>query len=412
MKYGCIGEKLGHSFSAEIHAMLGDYRYELRPMPPQELPDFMREHRFCGINVTIPYKQAVIPFLDEIDPTAAAIGAVNTVVNRNGRLIGYNTDLFGMGELCRKIGLSLSGRKVLIAGSGGTSKTAMALCRQSGAAAALRLSRTAQDGCLSYEQALARHRDAQVLINTTPLGMFGHPDCLPLNPADFPRLTGALDAVYNPLRTGFVKAAEQVGVPAAGGLYMLVAQAEQAAAHFFDRAVDESRIERVYQTLYAQKQNIVLIGMPGSGKSTVGQALAAALGREFLDTDAEIVKQTGQDIPSLMAAAGEAGFRQTESDVIAAVSARQGLVIATGGGAVLRPENAAALKKNGRLYWLDRPPEQLPVTADRPLSNSPDKLQSLYRTRYPIYRAAADCRVDNSGRPETAVKRIQEAHGL
>ena len=290
MEYGCIGAHLPHSFSKEIHACIGNYPYELKELTAEELPGFMRAHDFCGINVTIPYKEAVIPFLDGIDPPAAEIGAVNTVVNRGGRLFGYNTDVIGMERLLAKNGVCLKQRKVLVLGTGGTSKTAMAVAKRAGASAVYRVSRSGKEGALTYEEAYALHGDAGILINTTPCGMYPEPHACPVDISRFAGLEGVLDAVYNPLRTRLVLAARKREIPSAGGLYMLVAQAVAAYGIFFDTATPAGLTERIYSALFAEKQNIVLIGMPGSGKTTVGRRIAADTGREFVDTDALIEK--------------------------------------------------------------------------------------------------------------------------
>ena len=390
MKYGCIGEKLGHSFSREIHRGLAPYDYELREIPREDLPAFLKARDFAGINVTIPYKEAVIPYLDEISPEAIAIGAVNTVVNRGGRLSGHNTDLFGMRALLERTGISLSGKKVLILGTGGTSKTARYLAKTLGAREILRVSRTAREDALTYEEVLASHRDAEVILNTTPCGMFPHPGETPLSPGLFPDLSGAMDAIYNPLRSRFVQEAAALGIPAAGGLYMLVAQAAFAAGIFLGEPIPAEKTERVYREILKQKQNIVLVGMPSSGKSTLGEGTAKALDRPFFDTDKEAVRLAGKPIPEIFAREGEGAFRDLESRVIADLSQKNGLVLATGGGAVLREENRRALRSNGFVVFLDRPLSFLQATSDRPLSSNRTDLERLYRERREAYLAAAD----------------------
>lgn len=408
MNYGCIGEKLSHSFSKEIHNKLFDYEYILKEIPREGLADFLEQKDFKAINVTIPYKEAVIPYLDFIDETAKKIGAVNTVVNKNGKLYGYNTDFLGMKALIEKNNLCLNGKKVLILGSGGTSKTACAVAQSLGAREIYRVSREEKDGCITYVTAQSRHADAEVIINTTPCGMYPRLNVAAVDIAAFPRLTAVVDAVYNPLRSRLVRDALDKGIPAAGGLYMLVAQAAFAAEYFTGCAVAPEKIDEIYRALFLAKQNIVLIGMPGSGKSTVGKLLAQALDMDFVDTDAVIVDQTKTPIPEIFANQGEKAFRDLESDAVAEVSSRQHTVIATGGGAVLREENVKLLGQNGRIYFLDRPLSAIEATADRPLSSSRQALEQRYAERYDIYRSSADVHVVSNNCIADTVQKIKE----
>lgn len=407
MKYGLIGMPLAQSFSPQIHRLLAGYSYELCPLSPDKLQDFLKKRAFCGINVTIPYKETVIPALDEIDDTAKRIGAVNTVCNKEGRLIGYNTDYCGMRALLSRAGLSPAGKTVLILGTGGTSKTARTLMRDCGAASVLRVSRTPREpDCIGYRE--AERIPAQIIINTTPCGMFPHPEEQPLDLRHFGWLEGVIDAVYHPLRSRLVLQARELGARGQGGLSMLVAQAAAASELFLGQPLPEDALERVYRTLHGQAQNIVLIGMPSCGKTTVGTLLAQQLQRDFYDTDAEIVRDSGCEISELFAREGEAGFRARESRVIAALAQKTGVVIATGGGAVCREENMRALRQNGRIYLLDRPLTLLCPTEDRPLSRSKEALFALAHKRIPLYRAACDMQIENSGTPEQAGKAIME----
>ena len=407
LTYGCIGEHLPHSFSKEIHGQIGGYAYELKELTPEELPAFMAARSFRGINVTIPYKQAVIPFLDEIDETARAIGAVNTVVNRNGKLYGFNTDLDGLTRLIRRIGMDLSGKKVLIPGTGGTSRTAAFAAEKLGAREIRKISRTGRDGSLTYEEVLRDHTDAEIILNTTPCGMYPEPDARPLPLEPFHRLEGVADVIYNPLRTRLVLDARGRGIPAEGGLYMLVAQAVRASEHFLDTVYPDGLTDRIYEQILRQKENIVLIGMPGSGKSAVGQILAEKIGRSLADTDQLITEKAGKPIPDIFRENGEPAFRDLESEIIRALSKQGGQIISTGGGAVLRPENVTALRQNGRLFWLDRDPEALIPTDDRPLADTAEKMKQLYRVREPVYRAAADEIIPVTGTPEDAADNIE-----
>ena len=406
MEYGLIGEKLGHSFSREIHQRLGGYDYRLQELTPAQLPAFLEKRDFRGVNVTIPYKQTVIPLLDEVDPKAAAIGAVNTIVNRRGRLCGYNTDYDGMAALARHAGLTLKNKNVLILGTGGTSRTAMTVAADLGAAEIRRVSRTGRGDAITYEQ--AADLPVQVLINTTPCGMYPGCDGQPMDLSRFGWLEGVLDAVYNPLRTRLVLQARDNGARGQGGLYMLVAQAAAACRLFLDRPLPDGALDSVYRAIHGQKQNIVLTGMPGSGKSTVGRVLARQLGRELVDTDTEIIRLAKKPIPEIFAQRGERGFRDLESQVIQEVSRRTGLVIATGGGAILREENVRSLRQNGRIYFLDRPAEDILPTDDRPLARDMEAVRQRYAERYPRYTSTADAAVPVRGSAEDVAAAIRE----
>ena len=400
MKYGLIGEHLPHSFSKEIHAKIASYEYELHELSKDQLAGFMQKHDFSGINVTIPYKEAVIPFLSEVDETAKRIGAVNTVVNRNGKLFGYNTDAYGMRALILKTGLDFTDAEVLILGTGGTAHTAHAVAESLGAKTTITVGRTAKNGAVTYDEAYRSHADADFIINTTPCGMYPYPDGkegmagIPVELSKFTSLRGVIDAVFNPLRTNLVLEAAERGIPAGGGLYMLVEQAVAAAEIFTGTAYDAEIPDKVYREIRAEKENIVLTGMPGSGKTTAGQYLANELGRRFYDTDAEIVKKTGKEISALFAEIGNDGFRALEAEVIAEISGHvTGAVIATGGGAVLRDDNVRALKRTGRLYFLNRSLDKIEPTADRPLALDRAALEARFRERYERYLATCDIEI-------------------
>lgn len=407
MKCGLIGRKLGHSYSCQIHHAIADYSYDLWELEPEQLAPFLQKGDFAGVNVTIPYKQQVIPYLDDLSDTARAIGAVNTIVNRSGRLYGDNTDLAGMIALIRRLSLELHGKKVLILGTGGTSKTARAAAQQLGAAEVYRLSRSGREDAVTYEEARRLHGDAAVLINTTPCGMYPAVEDCPLDPADFPRLEGVVDAVYNPLRTNLVLAARERGIPAQGGLYMLAAQAVYAGALFRGCQAAQADIDLAYRTVLRQVENIVLIGMPSAGKTTVGQLLARRTGKKFTDTDTLAEQRIGMTIADYFRTSGEEAFRAREQETVAEVSAAGGQIIATGGGAILRRENLTALRRNGLLVFLDRPIEQLTATVDRPLASDREALRRRYEERYALYRAAADVYIKNDGSPEEAADQIE-----
>lgn len=408
MEYGCIGEKLAHSFSKIIHNELCDYEYELMEIPKDELSDFLTKKDFKAINVTIPYKQEVIPYLNEIDDVAKEIGAVNTVVNKNGRLLGFNTDFSGMTALINKNGIDVKDKKVLILGSGGTSKTAYAVVRALKAKSVYRVSRAGKDGCITYKNAYSNHSDAEIIINTTPCGMYPSIGEAAIDISIFENLSGVVDAVYNPLKSALIVEAEKRGIKACGGLYMLVYQAAAAAEHFIGEKISVSKIDKVYERLLKDKQNLVLIGMPGCGKSTIGKKLAALLNKEFIDTDSLIVDKAGCPIPQIFKQQGEKKFRDIESLVLKEASALQGKIIATGGGAVLRKENVDILKENGIIVFIDRPLEFLVTTDDRPLSNNREKLERLFNERYSIYCDSADITVKAVQKIEQNVEVIKE----
>ena len=408
MRYGLIGEKLGHSFSREIHAKLGRYDYELREIPREEIAAFLAARAFSGINVTIPYKTDVIPYLDELSALAREVGAVNTIVNRDGKLYGDNTDVAGLIATVRRMRPDLTGETVLILGTGGASRAAVAAAKRLGAEKIVRVSRTGRDGAVTYEDARLTCSDAGLLINTTPVGMFPHAGESPIDLSYFPRLSGVIDAIYNPLNTRLIQDAKKRGLKAENGLYMLVAQGMRSAELFTGEPVGEDVTERIFGELRFEKQSVALIGMPGSGKSTVGRLLADKLGKKLTDTDEEIVRRAGKTVPEIFQTQGERAFRDLESEVIRHLSLSGGGVIATGGGAILRKENVDALRSNGVLIFLDRPLSELTPTSDRPLSDREDKLRALYREREPLYRAAADLTVPVRGTPENTLFEIME----
>ena len=404
-KYGCIGKKLTHSFSREIHARLAGYAYELIELGEEEVGPFLEKKDFAAINVTIPYKQTVMAYLDEVSDVARRIGAVNTVVNRDGRLCGYNTDYYGMKALIEKVGVNMRGKKVLILGTGGTSKTASVVAADMGASRILTVSRRASEGHIPYEEAARDHADAQVIINTTPSGMYPDGDAKPIDVSAFGALEGVIDAVYNPLATNLVLDARQKGAKAEGGLYMLVMQAVVAAERFLDAPIPKEKADEVYASILASKENIVLTGMPGSGKSTVGKLLDVE-GFEFIDTDAEIEKRCGCTIRELIEKKGERYFRDLESQVISEAAAKPCRIISTGGGAVLREENVRSLKRNGKIYFINAGLHRLRATSDRPLADTQDKLAQLYAQRMGVYPITADVIVPDMETPRAEAEYI------
>ena len=409
MEYGLIGEKLGHSYSKIIHEMIGLYSYDLREVAKEELDDFIEAREYKGLNVTIPYKQDVIPHLDYIDDGAKSIGAVNTIVNRDGKLSGYNTDYFGLKRLIEYTGCKLAGKKILILGTGGTSHTARCVVRDLGATEIIIVGRSEKPGNITYEEAIQKHSDAYFIVNTTPCGMYPNIGVSPIKLDTFTNLAGIVDAIYNPARTKLMLEAAEKGIRAYGGLRMLVYQAIVAAELFTDSTVDEKLADKIYKSVRSGNENVVLIGMPAVGKTTVGKKLSKELGMPFVDTDDEIVAREGRPISDIFATDGEEYFRKVESEVIRDVSSRKGSIIATGGGAVMRPENVEVLKSFGQMILIERDLESLMPTGDRPLANNPEKIKTLYKERMPVYRSVADIIIDANDGLYSTVDRIKRS---
>lgn len=412
MEYGLIGAKLGHSYSKIIHEAVCGYSYELHPLPTEEEAHaFMQAKAFKAINVTIPYKKLVIPYCDEVEPRAAAIGAVNTVVNRDGKLYGYNTDYTGFAYLARCHGVKFAGAVVLVLGTGGTHNTVTAVCQDAGAKQVLTASRTGKDGALTYEKA-QQHPEINIIINTTPAGMYPNVGVCNLDVAAMPGLEAVVDVVYNPDKTELILRAEEAGVPVAvGGLEMLVAQAVYAAEYFLDRKFEDAPVEirRITAALRRDMLNIALIGMPSSGKTTLGRMLAKSLGRTFVDLDEEIVKTDGRSIPDIFAAEGEDGFRTKETAETQRFGKEGRQLISCGGGIVKKPENLRALHQNGVILFIDRLVDELAVGGGRPLSSSMDALRQMEAQRRPLYLAAADAVIPNNGTLDDALHAAMEA---
>lgn len=406
MRCGLLGEHLGHSYSPQIHAELADYSYELFEVAPDALDAFLRSGRFDALNVTIPYKRAVVPYCAELSETAQKLGNVNTLVRRaDGTLFGDNTDFDGFSWLLRRNGGIRPGEKALVLGTGGASQTVQCVLREQGARV-VALSRSGEN---TYDT-LARHRDAVLVVNATPVGMYPNNGARLIDLDLLPNCRCVLDLIYNPARTRLLLDAEERGIRCEGGLPMLVAQAKRAAERFTGADIPDSRCEEILCKLQIQMQNIILIGMPGCGKTTVGKLLAARLHRPFLDSDAEIVKRLGCEIPAFFAREGEAAFRKVESDVLAELGKRSGCVIATGGGCVTREENYPLLHQNGVIFWRKRALDTLP-TAGRPISQSTD-LTELYAKRAPLYARFADHIVEHTPSADDAAQQIIAALSL
>ncbi len=404
MQYGLIGEKLGHSYSAILHALLADYEYKLCPMPPEAVDGFMKAADFQGINVTIPYKKTVIPYLSQIGETARRIGSVNTVVKRpDGTLFGDNTDAYGFAKMAESIGADFRGKKALVLGSGGTSLTACDVVRQAGGTPVV----VSRSGDVTYAD-LPAHTDAAYLINTTPVGMYPHVHAAPVDLTTLPRLEGVLDVIYNPLRTQLLQQAQALGIPCVGGLRMLVYQAVRACELFTGQPVAPEKAQAAEAALRAQSMNLVLVGMPGSGKTTIGQELATLTGRQAVDTDALIVQEAGMSIPEIFEKEGESGFRAREKAIVQRETLIGGRILITGGGAIKDPENRAALRMNGYVAQLTRPLAQL-ATGGRPLSaGGLEAVEKLWQERAPLYAACADACYVNQTTPAQCAAAIRE----
>ena len=399
--YGLVGRRLGHSWSVPIHAALGCEGYRLIELEPDALASFLARPDIGGLNVTIPYKRDVMPLCDAIDPAAEAIGSVNTIVRgADGKLTGYNTDIDGFLYMARRAGISLAGRKVVILGSGGASLTARAAARREGAREIIVISRAGPD---NYEN-LSRHADAEILVNTTPVGMYPGNGAAPVDLNAFPHLTGVLDVIYTPRRTALLLQGSARGIPCSDGLPMLVAQAKRAEELFTGRPIPDSENERILSQLRREMTSIVLIGMPGSGKTSLGRLCAKALGRPFLDVDAAVEAAAGMAVSRIFQQEGEEGFRRRETQAVLKLARETGQVIATGGGCVLRRENLQALAQNGVILLVERPLDQLALGAGRPLSGSREAVEALYQARQPRYRQAAAGVIQNHTTLEEAAR--------
>ncbi|HIR11671.1 MAG TPA: AAA family ATPase [Candidatus Fimenecus excrementavium] len=403
MVYGLLGRTLRHSYSPQIHALLGDYEYRLFEVEPQDLEAFLKKREFGGINVTIPYKKDVLPYLSGISDNAKRIGAVNTIiVKEDGGLYGDNTDYDGFLCLVQKSGFQVKGKKALVLGTGGASLPISAVLSDLGAREVVFISRSGEN---NYQN-LSRHADADLIVNTTPVGMYPNNLKAPLSLSEFPNLSGVLDIVYNPQKTKLILDAERLGIPAYSGLLMLVAQGKRAAELFLGHDIPDSETDRIFKKLSTEMQNIVLVGMPGCGKTTVGKALAEQLNRPFFDADEEILKRTGKSAEAWIEACGEAVFRQKETEVLESLCKQSGTVIATGGGAVTVPENADILRQNSIVFFINRDVSALPVEG-RPLSKA-TALSEMYEVRLPLYRSVCDKEIAADGSVQAVVRRILE----
>ncbi|MCI6012139.1 MAG: shikimate kinase [Firmicutes bacterium] len=398
-RFGLLGRKLSHSFSPEIHRMLGEYcepyRYEIFEKEPEELESFLLHGEWTGLNVTIPYKQAVMAYCDEISPQAQRIGAVNTLVRREGKIFGYNTDYTGFRQTVEESGVQVQGAKCIVLGSGGASKAVVCVLEDLGASEVIVVSRDGKTGC-DYSQLKEKHLDAKILVNATPVGMYPDNGRSAVYPGTFPQLEWVFDLIYNPLRTNLLCQARKSDIEGVNGLKMLVAQAKASAELFLSCKIEDRAVAQIEGKLAMEKENIVLIGMPGCGKSTIGQELADRTGREFIDIDQKIVERAGMAITSIFVEGGENAFRKLEMEACAELQQKTGAVIACGGGVITREENYYSLAENGRFVFLNRDIDVLP-TDGRPVSQS-TPLAHLYAQRLPLYRNWCDMEVQNNGK--------------
>lgn len=398
MLYGLIGEKLGHSFSKDIHERLSDYTYHLIPLSKQEVHTFMQERQFQAINVTIPYKKTVIPYLDEIDEKAQKIGAVNTIVNHKGKLKGYNTDYDGFNYMLKKHQVYLNRKKVVILGNGGASAAIQAVIQSYPIESMIIVNRRASENVITYDECYQKHLDAQIIINTTPVGMYPNNDASPLDLAPFPQLECVIDIIYNPLYTKLCIDAKARHIQYIGGLEMLIAQAKYAVEHFKQIKIDESIIDEIYKDMLKERVNIVLIGMPSCGKSTIAKQLEKHLNHPVVEFDEEIVTEMKMSIPEIFNKYQEKGFRDIETIICKKYAMQNAMIISTGGGIIKKSENMDVLQQNGMIIYIERPLEQLLYNdGTRPLSSSKEAVEKLYQERIPIYQKYADIIISNDG---------------
>jgi len=388
LQCGLLGKKLGHSYSPYIHKMLGDYEYRLYERNEHEIEDLLKSTFWTGLNVTMPYKKTVIPFLTSVSGNVKKTCSVNTIIRKaNGELFGDNTDVYGFLELIRRSNISVEHKKTLVLGSGGASAAVFAALEELGAEPIV-ISRSGENNYYNID----RHSDAKIIVNTTPLGMYPATGDSPLDLRRFPECSGVIDIIYNPCRTALLLQAEKLGIPYENGMYMLAAQAKRSSELFTGCNIPDTETDRIFQNLYSSMQNIVLVGMPGSGKSTVAMKIGVITGRPVLDSDIEVKRRTGKSPSQIILDQGEQAFRDIECDILSDFGKRSGTVISTGGGSVLREENYASLHQNGIIVWIRRDISSLPCE-DRPLSKK-RSLNAMYMEREPYYRQFSDIIVD------------------
>ena len=414
MRYGLIGEKLGHSFSKDIHERIADYTFDLIPLSKEEFKTFMEKKEFTALNVTIPYKKDVIPYLDEMDEHAKAIGAVNTIVNRDGKLKGYNTDFTGFLYMVKKHNVHMEGKKVLIIGNGGASAAIQAVVQHESAGSMVIVDVVPGNGAISYDEMFSSHLDAEIIINTSPIGMYPRIGNAPIDISMFHKCEAVLDVIYNPILTRLCFEAQEMDIKRVNGLEMLIAQAKQSVEFFLDKSIDDQIIDDIYQDMLRERCNIVLIGMPSAGKTTIGKMLENRMQKEFIDLDDIIIEKAGKSIPEIFEESGEAGFRAIETEAAIEVSKLNNKLIATGGGTIKHKVNMDYLRQNGITIFIDRDVDKL-ISSDpnRPLSKSSDALAKMHAERLPLYQKyAAYVAVNNSDIESTVTEIVEAYHSI
>ena len=414
MRYGLIGEKLGHSFSKDIHERIADYTFDLIPLSKEEFKTFMEKKEFTALNVTIPYKKDVIPYLDEMDEHAKAIGAVNTIVNRDGKLKGYNTDFTGFLYMVKKHNVHMEGKKVLIIGNGGASAAIQAVVQHESAGSMVIVDVVPGNGAISYDEMFSSHLDAETIINTSPIGMYPRIGNAPIDISMFHKCEAVLDVIYNPILTRLCFEAQEMDIKRVNGLEMLIAQAKQSVEFFLDKSIDDQIIDDIYQDMLRERCNIVLIGMPSAGKTTIGKMLENRMQKEFIDLDDIIIEKAGKSIPEIFEESGEAGFRAIETEAAIEVSKLNNKIIATGGGTIKHKVNMDYLRQNGITIFIDRDVDKL-ISSDpnRPLSKSSDALAKMHAERLPLYQKyAAYVAVNNSDIESTVTEIVEAYHSI
>ncbi len=407
MTYGLIGNKISHSFSKQIHERLADYTYELIPLQEQEFQRFMEERKFQAINVTIPYKQAVIPYLDKIDDHAKAIGAVNTIIHRDQKLIGYNTDYAGFAYMLKKHAIDLAQKKILIIGNGGACCAVKAVAKNKQAKKIIIVNKTNKKGAISYEECYKKHTDIEVIINTSPVGMSPHITSCPIDLSKFPLCKVVIDVIYNPLHTALCQQAKKQNMLYINGMEMLIAQAKYAVEIFLNKTIDDTIIDTLFNEILHSKLNLVFIGMPGAGKSTIGKALSHMLQMDFIDTDQIIENKTHMTIAEIFSKYGEAYFRELEKEIYLEVSHMHHTIIATGGGAVKYEENMDVLSSNSIILHLDRDIQHIQLdNTQRPLAQDKEMLRTLFHERDALYRKFADYTFQNNESIDQTLQQI------
>lgn len=408
MKYGLIGKSLGHSYSKLIHEQLDSNPYELLSIDENELDNLLKTRDFLGINVTIPYKETVIKYLDEIDEIAKEIGAVNTIINSNGKLKGYNTDYYGLKELILSGKIEVNNKNCYILGSGGTKNTAVKVLKDLNASSITIVSRNKKDNTITYDEFSSR-TDVEIIVNTTPVGMYPQIEEEIINLESFPSLKGVIDVIYNPHQTRLITKAKQLGIKAISGLKMLVNQAIKASELFLNKKYNDDVFNSIYSSLRYSLQNIVLIGLPMSGKSTIGNQLAKELNKKFIDLDEEIEKTANMSITDIFSLHGEVYFRKLEKQITLKYSKETNLVISCGGGIIKNIENVINLKANGILIHLTRDIDKLIYSSSRPLTKNIEEYKKIKDERFSIYQKYQDYQIDNSSSIKECVNKIKEA---